>query len=102
MSHDTRVPDALSTAIAELRQELVGWIDGELARLRERERQRPVDLMRNTARDSTAETMRPAAAPPESAADHEPRSAHSNPRDRLDALARMLDRRVKQAKGAGE
>jgi hypothetical protein len=61
-----------------------------------RTRERAVD------RDSVVETLRPSVALPERQTDPELRPPLSNPRQRLDALARLLDHRVKQAQGTAE
>jgi hypothetical protein len=61
-----------------------------------RTRERVVD------RDSAVETARQPVARPELQANPDPQPAPSNPRQRLDALARLLDHRLKQAQGAAE
>jgi hypothetical protein len=53
-------------------------------------------------KDLVAETARPPVDLPEPRTDAEPRPSVSNPRQRLDALARLLDHRLKQAQGTGE
>jgi hypothetical protein len=53
-------------------------------------------------KDLVAETARPPVALPELPTDAELRPSVSNPRQRLDALARLLDHRLKQAQGTGE
>ena len=53
-------------------------------------------------KDQIAETARPAVALPELQSDSDLRSSVSNPRQRLDALARLLDHRLKQAQGSAE
>jgi hypothetical protein len=88
MSHDSEVSDALSWAIGEFREELLLWIDTELSRLREQE---PAE-----------KAARRPVIPPEPKSALEPRAPVSNPRQRLDALARLLDHRLKQARGASE
>jgi hypothetical protein len=50
-------------------------------------------------RDPTAETTKPSTAPPERETDPELEPPLSNPRQRLDALARLLDHRLKQTQG---
>jgi hypothetical protein len=102
MSEKIDAPDALLSAIADFRMELLDWIDTELARLREHE---PAEewliqeeragakgsacsgsSSRHAVRNGTPETQPPAA----------------NPRQRLDALARLLDHRLKHAQEAAE
>jgi len=82
MSQEFEVSDPLSRAIGEFRKELLLWIDTELVRLREPEQ----------ADDLVIEEELPI--------DPEPRPPLSNPRQRLDALARLLDHRLKQAQEA--
>ena len=53
-------------------------------------------------KDLVAETARPPVALPELPTDSELQPSVSNPRQRLDALARLLDHRLKQAQGTGE
>jgi hypothetical protein len=53
-------------------------------------------------KDLVAETAKPPVALPELQTDSELRPSVSNPRQRLDALARLLDHRLKQAQGTGE
>ena len=53
-------------------------------------------------KDLVAETARPPVARPELQTDSDLRSSVSNPRQRLDALARLLDHRLKQAQGTAE
>ena len=53
-------------------------------------------------KDLVAETARPPVARPELQTDSDLRSSVSNPRQRLDALARLLDHRLKQAQGTSE
>ncbi len=74
--------DPLLQAIGAFRKELLLWIDTELARLGKPEQ----------ADDFVIEEYRPI--------DPEPRPPLSNPRQRLDALARLLDYRLKQAQEA--
>jgi hypothetical protein len=50
-------------------------------------------------RDSVAEAERPPVDVPELEIDPEPRVPPSDPRQRLDALARLLDNRLKRAQG---
>jgi hypothetical protein len=57
-----------------------------------RTRERVVDR-----EDVEVETVRPPMALPELQTDPEPRPSLANPRQRLDALARLLDHRLKQA-----
>ncbi len=64
--------------------------------------QEPPTRERVVDRDSVVETARPPVALPELQTDPEPGSPFSNSRRRLDALARSLDHRLKQAQGAAE
>ncbi len=64
--------------------------------------QEPRARERVADRDSVVETAIPPVALPELQTDPEPPPPPSNPRQRLDALARLLDSRVKQARGAAE
>jgi hypothetical protein len=89
MSHDSQVSDPLSRAIGEFREELLFWIDAELSRLR---REQAENLV-------IQEELATAGASP---LKDEALSPVANPRQRLDALARLLDHRLKQAKTAGE
>jgi hypothetical protein len=82
MSHEFEASDPLSRAIGEFRKELLLWIDTELLRLRQP----------GQADDLVNEEERQI--------DPEPRPFLSNPRQRLDALARLLDHRLKQAQEA--
>jgi hypothetical protein len=83
MNHDDTVSDRLSEAIGEFRAELLDWIETEMVRLQ----QRTVDA---TTEKALAELN----------ADRQPAIALADPRERLDTLARLLDRRIKQARGA--
>jgi hypothetical protein len=69
----------------------------EIARAESRSFERVVDR-----KDLIAETARPAVARSELQMDSDLRSSVSNPRQRLDALARLLDHRLKQAQGTAE
>jgi hypothetical protein len=89
MSNDVEAPDPLSSAIGEFRKELLDWIETELVRLRERAQ-------------TDEETTRPPGALPERQIDRDPRPPLSNPRQRLDALARLLDHKLKQPQGTAE
>jgi hypothetical protein len=64
--------------------------------------QEPQTGERVVDRDLVVETTRPPVALPELQTEPEPRPARSNPRQRLDALARLLDHRLKQAQGTAE
>ena len=135
MSDEIEVFDPLPSAIGELREELLIWIDTEMARLREhvdvlaREDEgtaarssrftasssrhvanrggsrarsalaRPAPATRESGADRgpDVETASPPITPSEQPSDHESRLSGSNPRERLDALARLLDHRLKQA-----
>jgi hypothetical protein len=65
-------------------------------------REEPRTRQRLADRDSVVETARPPVVLPELQTDPEPRTPLANPRQRLDALARLLDHRLKQAQGAAE
>jgi hypothetical protein len=52
--------------------------------------------------DLVVEPVRPPVALPELQTENEPRSPLSNPRQRLDALARSLDQKLKHAHGTAE
>jgi hypothetical protein len=64
--------------------------------------QEPPKRERGSDRDSYSTTTWPTAAVSKLATDDEPRSAPSNPRQRLEALARMLDHRLKHPEGFAE
>jgi hypothetical protein len=148
MSNQAESADFLSRAIGEFREELLLWIDTELARLQEREQEenlvveevstapksirsgprggshlgsqtncdgaspgRPDFLsgmerptLRNcerfTDRNSRDEITGLPVAFTEPETDPEPQAPPLNPRQRLDALARLLDHRLKQVEGA--
>jgi hypothetical protein len=53
-------------------------------------------------KDVVAEAARPPVARPDLQTNSDLRSSVSNPRQRLDALARLLDHRLKQAQGTSE
>jgi hypothetical protein len=96
-SHECPAVDSLSRAIDEIRKELLLWIDAELARLQEGE---PGETPERFAdRRSEAEITGPPVTFPEPETDLEPQAPPLNPRQRLDALARLLDQRLKQAEG---
>ena len=113
MSEDGEVLDSLSRAIGEFRAEILLWIDEALVRLREREivegpateerlpfNRLPDPLVELDARKSPVDPVR---VPADSARmDTAPASngARVDSLERLDALARMLDRRLKQAQDA--
>jgi len=82
MSQEFEVSDPLTRAIGDFRRELLLWIDTELVRLRQPEQ--ADDLVIEEALQ-----MDPELRPPQ-----------SNPRQRLDALARLLDHRLKKAQEA--
>jgi hypothetical protein len=148
MSQQTEARDSLSRAIGEFREELLRWIDTELARLREREPDEglamenesttaistpaglsgesrggsqtsqnaacsgraglpprvrwelPWSRERAADGDAAAETTRPPIASPATATGPEPQAVPLNSRQRLDALARLLDHRLKRSQGA--
>jgi hypothetical protein len=62
--------------------------------------QEPRTRERVADRDSVVETAIPPVALPELQTDPEPPPPPSNPRQRLDALARLLDHRLKQGQAA--
>jgi hypothetical protein len=95
MRQEATESDSLSRAIGDFRDEFVGWIDTELARLRERERE---ESLVSKGHDAPGAPPSHAAPVTESGAQAPP----LNPRQRLDALARLLDCRLKQSQGAGE
>jgi hypothetical protein len=68
-----------------------------IARQDPRTRQKVVDR-----EDPVTEAVRPPVALSALQTDPEPRARVSNPRQRLDALARLLDHRLKQAQGTAE
>lgn len=96
MSDPIVPPDRLTQAIGEFREELLGWIDDEIGRLRERPRDLTIERAPIATRGVLVETAPPSVAPTE------PRTGAANPRERFDALARLLDDRLKQARGADE
>jgi len=144
MSREIEVSDPISSAIGEFREELLLWIDTELARLRKQAdvddsamtedrattsyaqssrsssrvgvrtgspffqsgiaRQQPQTHECIVGRESPAveESVRPPVTLPALETDPEQRPPVSNPRQRLDALARLLDHRLKQAQGTAE
>ena len=94
MRHEAMESDSLSRAIGDFRDQLVSWIDTELAHLREREREESLVMKEHE----------PAGPPPSYAVSETGSGAHTpslNPRQRLDALARLLDHRLKRSLGAG-
>jgi hypothetical protein len=62
--------------------------------------QTPRNRGKAAGRDSVAETAWPPVAPPGPESDPEPQPPPSDSRQRLDALARLLDHRLKRAQGA--
>jgi hypothetical protein len=62
----------------------------------------PPPRARVVDRESIVETARPPIARPETQLDLGPPSPLSNPRQRLDALARLLDHRLKQGQAAAD
>jgi hypothetical protein len=99
MSDDAEVLDSLSRAILEFRDEILLSIDTALVRLREREQDESVALEERSAparltpwgKECGSQTHSP-----------DPRS-NSTPVDsfqRLDALARLLDQRLKSSQEA--
>jgi len=64
--------------------------------------QEPRTCERVADRDPMVESTRPPIALPEQQTDPELRPPLSNPRQRLDALARLLDHRLEQARGTAE
>jgi hypothetical protein len=83
MNQDVRVSDRLSLAIDEFREELLDWIETELVRLQEL--------------TGDAPTYRTLA---ELNGDRKASVSPADSRERLDTLARSLDRRIKHAQGA--
>jgi hypothetical protein len=79
MSVDEEGADLLIGAIGEFREELIQWIDNQLAQLRERETRFAVPVNGNGS------GTLPAAEP----------VAGSDARHRLDALARQLNERLR-------
>jgi hypothetical protein len=63
-------------------------------------RETPRDEERFADRDSKAEIAGPAVAVPGLETDPPPQASPLNPRERLEALARLLDHRLKQVDGA--
>jgi hypothetical protein len=140
MSDNILAPDPLSCAIAEFREDLLVWIETELARVREQAEElagaeelsgasgsqlsaspsrvgasrgsplfqpeiaarEPRTQKRGADRDSFAEAPRRSAAVSKLRIDPESVTPHSNSRQRLDALARLLDSRLKHPQGASE
>lgn len=140
--------DSLARAIGEVREELLTWIDAELSRLRDLQREEDRSMKAASGgsgatrlqprdagmvlpptvrdgggpattdeiagmgrgmtrsggwsddRDSNADVDEPPRVARGSGMDLEPRSAPGDPGERLDALARRLDHRLKQAAGA--
>jgi hypothetical protein len=100
--------DPLARAIGELREELLSWIDAELSRLQELQREEdrsmegmsgvrgswPDDRGSSQGVDGSSISVRGPGM------DLEPGSTPCDPGERLDALARRLDHRLKQAAGA--
>jgi hypothetical protein len=84
MNREIEASDPLAWAIGKFREELLLWIDTELDRLQEREQ----------AADSVMEGQLLGAS--------DLRPPLSNPRQRLDALARLLDDRLKQVQRTAE
>jgi hypothetical protein len=135
MNDEVEVSDLLASAINQLREELLLWIDTELTRLNEHlsaavaeeqlatspASQRPTsasvrgasnDVLRTRTRiahradpsrqsdvdhEPAANLDSLAVAPQEELTDRGPQLPAPSPRERLDALARMLDRRLKVA-----
>src|SRR5262245_10447313 len=104
MSLDTESADSLLRAIREFRLEFLSWIDTEMARVREHEPGKdlaaagiPATPGEDSAeRGSGASPARPAATIPRPETDPRASAAPLSPRQRLDALARLLDQRLKQ------
>ena len=132
-SDDTDPPDSLVRAIGEFREDLLRWIDTELAwlRVRERAESRVMEeestgptsnpsglrvrsqLDSRTSRDAACtsrpdratleavpEIARPHGASSGAETDPKPQAPPLSPSQRLDAPARVLDHRLKQAQGA--
>jgi hypothetical protein len=100
--------DSLALAIGELREELLSWIDAELSRLQElqREEDRSMEVMSGVPgswpddRDSSQGVDESCIAVRGPGMNLELGSTPCDPGERLDALVRRLDHRLKQAAGA--
>jgi hypothetical protein len=111
MGDEAGSTDSLTRAIDGFRRELLLWIDTELARLQALEQDERADPSRmgsgisrdregSADRNSDAEMARSPVTLPASGADLETQAAPLNSCQRLDALARLLDRRLKEVEGA--
>jgi hypothetical protein len=108
MSHGVEPADPLARAIAEFRNEFLLWIDREVARaqgpefLAEMGPQPPREAERFADRMAHAEISGAPVAGTGEETEPQPQDGPGNPRHRLDALARLLDHRLKQVEGAAE
>jgi hypothetical protein len=93
-------PDRLALAIRAFREDVLLWIDTELARLRQWDPVGTPPAADSVARASASGfgVRQPREGSPLGPLiETEPSVPVSNPRQRLDALARMLDDRLRQA-----
>jgi hypothetical protein len=96
MSHDAEVPDSLSRTIAAFREEVLGWIDTTLIRLRERQQEETMAKEQKPAPPPfTRVLMEPEAQPKSTGTGNGSVSQSPDSLKRLDALARLLDKRLK-------
>jgi len=101
MSREAEVLDSLSREIAEFRETVVLWIDTALVRLREREQEESLAMEKTPA--PAALTRLRADRGPQTRSPETGTKSTSPPSDslkRLDALARLLDQRVKVSQEA--
>jgi len=95
MSHDADVLDSLPRAIAEFREKVLLWIDTALVRLREREQEESLAM-----EDLLSVPTRPPIVAPRPEAGTRSKSSPLDSLERLDALARLLDHRLKASQEA--
>ncbi len=101
MSGDADVVDSLSRAIADFREKVVVWIDGTLVRLREREQEERLAAQEKSAPAALASLRIDRGSPTGSTETvTQPQSPPMDSLKRLDALARVLDRRLKVSEEA--
>jgi hypothetical protein len=96
MSSDPELDDSLVRTLAELRRELNHLIDEQVSYLKERQEE-PISARAAMPRPAPAVVAAP--SPPEPPDDARARGL--DPRQRLDALAKHLDHRRRQANGTG-